>query len=163
MKKISIKVLLTITIAVILTIVLIIILMNNNGKSSTVVKTFESEYGNFEVKVPKQWKCNEDPFIESTVDREGTPDGGLQIHIDNESIIFISVSRSRIYYNGTFQENIYTDDGIKANAYSYNNDGRINEIELTDSIRVTIKCSNNDYNKYIKNILSMVKTIKIKK
>ena len=162
MKKIGNKVLLLSIIFVILAIVSILILTNKNEKLSTVVKTFESDYGNFEVEVPKQWKCEYNSFIEPTEEMEGTPDGGIQIYINDESFISIIVSRSRIYYNGEFQENIQTDDGVIAKAYSYSNDGRINEIEFSDSIGVIIKCNNDIYDKYQSTIMDLVKSIKIK-
>ncbi len=134
----------------------------------TVVQTFESKYGSFEVTVPILWKCKEAPFYEATESteamegREGSPDGGIQIFIDDESLISITVSRARIYYNGTFQENIQTDDGVTAKAYSYNNDGRINEIKFSDSLGVIINCNNDTYDKYESDIMDLVKTIKIK-
>ncbi len=162
MKKISLKVYLSIIILSILFIVLVILLISNHGVSSTVVKTFESDYGSFEVKVPKQWKCDEFQFIGATMEEEATPDGGIQININDESIINITVSLSRIYYQGSFQENIKTDGGITAKAYSFNNDGIINQIEFTESIGVFINCSDDIYLKYKQDILDLVKSIKIK-
>ncbi len=131
-------------------------------ESSTVVQSYESEYGSFEVTVPILWKCKEYPFYEATEYMEASPDGGIQINIDDESIISIDVSLARIYYNGTFIENIQTEDGVTAKAYSSDDDGRITQIKFTDSMGVIINCNNYTYDKYESDIMSLIKTIKIK-
>ncbi len=151
---------------VVVLIILFVINLSYTKTSTTKTKTkyFISKYGSFELEVPDNWECVNEPFFESTDEYEGSPDGGMRIRIDDDSFIYIRVSRSRNHYNGKFQESIITNDGLTVKAYSYNNDGRINEIIFTDFIGVVIKVNNDDvYDMNKKNIIELVKSIKLKK
>lgn len=152
---------------IIIIIILLFYLKYNNGSMSTYLKiterqTFSSDYGGFKVNVPKEWKCENNPFIEATADEEGTPDAGMQINIDDESFIYIIVSCSRIYYNGMPQKCFKTNDGLVVVPYSYGKAGVISQVKFTDFIGVNVRVSSDTYNKYKKEIIDLIKSIKIK-
>jgi hypothetical protein len=123
-------------------------------------RLFNSKYGSFEVYVPKDWSSRNDSFIEATEEWEATPDAGMQINIDDESFIYVAISRIRIYHRGTKIGEIQTNDGKSITLYSDNNSDHISTVKFSDSMCVYVRVADKTYDKYETEILNLIKSVK---
>lgn len=123
--------------------------------------TFNSEYGGFEVTAPKEWEYDEYSFTKASSEYEASPDGGLQFKLDEDLLISVSVTLARFYYRDPFIEDIETEDGFIAKAYSNSDNKYITTVEFTDTLSVNINCSDEVYLENKDAIYDLIKSIKI--